>query len=156
MIEKQLLVKVMEPENLILLGSSKDDDFNNRDFMVDDDETCFVIHIEEGGDLNVGSDGFGSVVTVEEFLKWAEYAKEEYGENWYDDITGAALLRDFSGDISITARLEDGTYSSNFDIDDYIQHQLDDEYPCAVVVLPSGSKVTVLKDTDHLHSLLNG
>ena len=133
------------PQTIILLGDGTND-CDNYDFQVTDDESGFDIYVGGKESKSSSCTGFGSIVTLSQYKKWI---KDTEGEG-YRDITDAFIIPGFVGTIGISAKLEDGSYSTDFDLEDYIQHQLndDDSYAEVIINFPVGTELFKIKDHD--------
>ena len=128
-----------EETTLVVMGTIDHND--NRDVEITDDYTSFGVYV---GDKKVKgfyeSDGFISIMTLPEFKIW---------QTQYPDIMtdGAGidsfLLTNFKGTISVTAMV-DGEFTSDFDLSDYIQHQLEDAE--VFLTLPEGTEIIKMDD----------
>lgn len=131
-----------EPTNLIVLGTDNDIQYGNCDFKITDDESSFGVCIDSEFKKNFDSDGFVSILTIDEYEKWLE--DEENKESYLDPFCpfDAFLIPNFIGDIEIGVKLSDGSYDTNFDIDDYICHQYDDIYVEGICInLPKDTEI---------------
>ena len=127
-----------KPETIVILG-------DGNDFQVTDDESGFDLYVG-GKDTKkyISCSGFGSVITLNEYKTWL--ADEDH--EGYTDIVDAYIIPGFVGTVGISARLDDGTYSNEFDLDDYIQHQFDDNYAEVIVNFPEGTELYQIKNHD--------
>ena len=96
------------------------------------------------------SDGFISIMTLPEFAKWQkQYPLDVYCKSPAEDAMtdgGAVdsfLLPNFKGTIGVTAMV-DGEFTSDFDLSDYIQHQLEDAE--VFLTLPEGTEILKMDD----------
>lgn len=126
-----------KPETIVILG-------DGNDFQVTDDESGFDLYVG-GKDTKkyISCSGFGSVITLNEYKTWL--ADEDH--EGYTDIVDAYIIPGFVGTVGISARLDDGTYSNEFDLDDYIQHQFD-SYADVVINFPEGTELYEIKNHD--------
>ena len=128
-----------EETTLVVMGTIDHND--NRDVEITDDYTSFGVYV---GDKKVKgfyeSDGFISIMTLPEFKIW---------QTQYPDIMtdGAGidsfLLPNFKGTIGVTAMV-DGEFTSDFDLSDYIEHQLEDAE--VFLTLPEGTEIVKMDD----------
>ena len=128
-----------EETTLVVMGTIDHND--NRDVEITDDYTSFGVYV---GDKKVKgfyeSDGFISIMTLPEFKIW---------QTQYPDIMtdGAGidsfLLTNFKGTIGVTAMV-DGEFTSDFDLSDYIEHQLEDAE--VFLTLPEGTEIVMMDD----------
>jgi hypothetical protein len=139
--KQQTLMTFDKPTTIVLLGDGTND-CDNSDFQVTDDESGFDIYV--GGKPSKYSSsctGFGSVVTLEEYKNW------KYNLEYDGDISDAYIITGFTGTIGISAKLEDDSYSTDFDLDDYICHQFDG-YVDVIINLPEGTELHKIEDHD--------
>jgi hypothetical protein len=128
-----------EETTLVVVGTIDHND--NRDVEITDDYTSFVVYV---GDKKVKgfyeSDGFISIMTLPEFAKW----QKQYPDAMTDGgAVDSFLLPHFKGTIGVTAMV-DGEFTSDFDLSDYIQHQLEDAE--VFLTLPEGTKIIKMDD----------
>lgn len=116
------LVTFDTPTDIVIFGHN-DDNYNTlADFMVTDDETGFDLYINGVEKSTLSSSGFGSIMTLDEYKKLYSKRGEEMAEF---AIVDGYVISGFKGKIEIGAKLEDGSFSTEFDTTDYIQHQFD-------------------------------
>ena len=116
------LVTFDTPTDIVIFGHN-DDNYNTlADFMVTDDETGFDLYINGVEKSTLSSSGFGSIMTLDEYKKLYSKRGEEMAEF---AIVDGYVISGFKGKIEIGAKLEDGSFSTDFDTTDYIQHQFD-------------------------------
>jgi len=139
------LTSYSEPTDFVILGCEYD---GEHDIEITDDYTGLDIY--EGGKrkFSIESDGFISIMSIDGYKNWVK----EYGEDC-GDACDAVLVSGYQGDIRVGAKLEDGTFSTDFNFNDYIQHQIDD---CESVFInfPSGTQINKIKDHD-LNSVIS-
>jgi len=125
-----------KPETLVVIG-------DGDEFQITDDESGFDLYV--GGEYKHGicCFGFGSVMTLNEYKYWQQNNDLEDST----DMIDAYLIPGFLGTIGISARLDDGTYSNEFDLDDYISHQFDG-YADVVINFPEGTELYQIKNHD--------
>ena len=126
-----------KPETVVILG-------DGNDFQITDDESGFDLYVG-GKDTKkyISCSGFGSVLTLNEYKTWLSDEDHE----GYTDIVDAYIIPGFVGTIGISARLDDGSFSDEFDLDDYICHQFD-SYADVVINFPEGTEVYEIKNHD--------
>jgi len=138
-IKSQTVRTYNEETTLVVMGTI--DHNENRDVEITDDYTSFGVYV---GDKRIKgyyeSDGFISIMTLPEFKKWQA--------NFPDAMTdgGAVdsfLLPNFKGTIGVTAMVDD-EFTSDFDLGDYIQHQLEDAD--VFLTLPEGTEIMKMDD----------
>ena len=129
-----------EETTLVVMGTIDHND--NRDVEITDDYTGFEVYVGnkkmKGG---YESDGFISIMTLPEFAKWQKQYPDTMTEGGGVD---SFLLPNFKGTIGITA-ICDGEFTTDFDLSDYIQHQLED----AEVFLTLPEETEILKMDDY-------
>lgn len=128
-----------EETTLVVMGTIDHND--NRNVEITDDYTSFEVYV---GDKKVKgfyeSDGFISIMTLPEFAKW----QKQYSDAMKDGgAVDSFLLLNFKGTIGVTA-LCDGEFTSDFDLSDYIQHQLEDAR--VFLTLPEGTEIVKMDD----------
>ena len=133
-------VRIFDEETtLVVVGTIDHDD--NRDVEITDDYTSFEVYV--GNKKMKGSyesDGFISIMTLPEFKKW----QKQYPDAMTDGGgIGSFLLPNFKGTIGVTAMV-DGEFTSDFDLSDYIQHQLEDAE--VFLTLPEGTEIVKMDD----------
>jgi hypothetical protein len=125
-----------KPETIVVIG-------DGDEFQITDDESGFDLYV--GGEYKHGicCFGFGSVMTLNEYKYWKE--NNDYEDSI--DMVDAYLIPGFVGTIGISAKLDDGSFSDEFDIDDYISHQFDG-YADVVINFPEGTELYEIKNHD--------
>jgi hypothetical protein len=128
-----------EETTLVVMGTIDHND--NRDVEITDDYTSFEVYV---GDKKLKgfyeSDGFISIMTLPEFKKWQiQYPDAMKDGGGVDSF----LLPNFKGTIGVTV-LCDGEFTSDFDLGDYIQHQLEDAE--VFLTLPKGTEIVKMDD----------
>lgn len=128
-----------EETTLVVMGTIDHND--NRDVEITDDYTSFEVYV---GDKKIKgfyeSDGFISIMTLPEFKKWQTQYPDAMKDGGGVD---SFLLPNFKGTIGVTA-LCDGEFTSDFDLSDYIQHQLEDAE--VFLTLPEGTEIVKMDD----------
>lgn len=125
-----------KPETIVVIG-------DGDEFQITDDESGFDLYV--GGEYKHGicCFGFGSVMTLNEYKYWKE--NNDYEDSI--DMIDAYLIPGFVGTIGISAKLDDGSFSNEFDLDDYISHQFDG-YADVVINFPEGTELYEIKNHD--------
>jgi len=125
-----------KPETLVVIG-------DGDEFQITDDESGFDLYV--GGEYKHGicCFGFGSVMTLNEYKYWQQNNDLEDST----DMVDAYLIPGFVGTIGISAKLDDGSFSNEFDLDDYISHQFDG-YADVVINFPEGTELYEIKNHD--------
>lgn len=128
-----------EETTLVVMGTIDHND--NRDVEITDDYTSFEVYVGnkkmKGG---YESDGFISIMTLPEFAKWQKQYPDAMKDGGGVD---SFLLPNFKGTIGITA-ICDGEFTTDFDLSDYIQHQLEDAE--VFLTLPEGTEILKMDD----------
>lgn len=128
-----------EETTLVVMGTIDHND--NRDVEITDDYTSFEVYV--GNKKLKGfyeSDGFISIMTLPEFKKWQTQYPDAMKDGGGVD---SFLLPNFKGTIGVTV-LCDGEFTSDFDLGDYIQHQLEDAE--VFLTLPEGTEIVKMDD----------
>jgi hypothetical protein len=133
-VESKTVRTYNEETTLVVMGTIDHND--NRDVEITDDYTRFDVLIGnkkmKGG---YESDGFISIMTLPEFAKWQKQYPDAMSDGGGVD---SFLLPNFKGTIGVTA-LCDGEFTTDFDLSDYIQHQLEDAE--IFLTLPEGTEI---------------
>jgi predicted adenine nucleotide alpha hydrolase (AANH) superfamily ATPase len=134
--KQQTLRTFDKPETIVVIG-------DGEEFQITDDESGFDLYV--GGEYKHGvcCFGFGSVMTLNEYKNWQQNNDLEDSI----DMVDAYLIPGFVGTIGISAKLDDGSYSNEFDLDDYICHQFDG-YADVVINFPEGTELYEIKNHD--------
>ena len=133
-----------EETTLVVMGTIDHND--NRDVEITDDYTSFEVLV---GDKKIKgsyeSDGFISIMTLPEFAKWQKQYPDAMKDGGGVD---SFLLPNFKGTIGVTAKITndmvDGEFTTDFDLSDYIQHQLEDAE--VFLTLPEGTEIMKMDD----------
>ena len=121
-----------EPTDIVILG---DDQELGKKFDITDDESAFDIYQNGKRKATLSCTGFGSVMTLSEYQNLYIEKGHEMGE-W--GIIEGVVVTGFCGKLGIAALDDNGNFRTDFDLDDYIQHQSDDY--CEVVIdVPCGN-----------------
>jgi len=134
-------VRIFDEETtLVVVGTIDHED--NRDVEITDDYTGFEVYVGnkkmKGG---YESDGFISIMTLPEFKIW----QKKYPDAMTDGGgIGSFLLPNFKGTIGVTAMYDVGEFTNDFDLNDYIQHQVEDA--CVSLTLPEGTEIVKMDD----------
>ena len=125
-----------KPETIVVIG-------DGDEFQITDDESGFDLYV--GGEYKHGvcCFGFGSVMTLNEYKNWRQ--NNDYEDSI--DMIDAYLIPGFVGTIGISAKLDDGSYSNEFDLNDYICHQFED-YADVIINFPEGTELYEIKNHD--------
>ena len=134
-------VRIFDEETtLVVVGTIDHDD--NRDVEITDDYTSFEVYV--GNKKMKGSyesDGFISIMTLPEFKKWQKQYPDAMKDGGGID---SFLLPHFKGTIGVTAMYDVGEFTNDFDLNDYIQHQIEDA--CVSLTLPEGTEIVKMDD----------
>ena len=134
-------VRIFDEETtLVVVGTIDHDD--NRDVEITDDYTSFEVYV--GNKKMKGSyesDGFISIMTLPEFKKWQKQYPDAMKDGGGID---SFLLPNFKGTIGVTAMYDVGEFTNDFDLSDYIQHQIEDA--CVSLTLPEGTEIVKMDD----------
>jgi hypothetical protein len=132
-----------EKTTLVILGDYNDD---SSDFSITDDETGFGVYIgDKEHSTSYESDGFVSILTLDEFKNWRTKIEKE--GNDIEDVLGSSfLIPDFKGTIGVVAKTNN-EFTTDFDLDDYICHQVDNCYD-VYLTLPEGT--TIIEMENHV------
>lgn len=127
-----------QPTNLVIVGTSND----NEDIKITDDHSSFEVFI--GDNLHNGSyecDGFVSIMEVEQYKQWL--SEQDLDE--YDPFGGISCIYipDFQGTIGVVAKTDDDDFTTDFDVDDYICHQINGY---VYLTLPEGTTLIEMED----------
>jgi predicted small metal-binding protein len=125
-----------KPEMIVVIG-------DGDEFQITDDESGFDLYVAGEYKHGICCFGFGSVMTLNEYKYWQQNNDLEDST----DMVDAYLIPGFVGTIGISAKLEDGSFSNEFDIDDYICHQFDG-YADVVINFPEGTELYEIKNHD--------
>jgi hypothetical protein len=139
-IKSKIIKTFNEETTLVIMGTMDHNELH--DVEITDDYTGFGVFV---GDKMVKasyeSDGFISIMTLDNFKNW-QVAYPEFLTN--GGGVDSFLLPNFKGTISVTAKIN-GEFTNQFDLSDYIQHQLndydEDSYADIFLVLPEGTEV---------------
>ena len=135
------LKTIDEPTHLIVMGTQDHND--NEEYSITDDFCGFHSYIngkKVQRRYEYESDGFVSIMTVDEYKKWLSK------NPWVTEDGGGVssfFLPNFSGTIEVGCKMEDGSFSTDFDLnDEYIAHQFGyDEYPEIFMNFPEGTTI---------------
>jgi hypothetical protein len=134
-------VRIFDEETtLVVVGTIDHDD--NRDVEITDDYTSFEVYVgNKKAKGSYESDGFISIMTLPEFKKWQKQYPDAMKDGGGVD---SFLLPNFKGTIGVTAMYDVGEFTNEFDLNDYIQHQLEDA--CVSLTLPEGTQIMKMDD----------
>lgn len=140
------------PTDIVLLGLGEDMQQSvNRiaDFMIYDDESRFMLYVgDEKKGKNINSMGFGSVMTIDQYQKFLDLAKNDPNDTfqeWCDsDLISGVVIPNFVGNIGIAGITESGKFTSDIDLNDFIARQ--DGIHDVAINIPSGFTYHPLND----------
>ena len=114
-----------------------------RDVELDDDFINFYVF--NNGKIYSSHDtaGFLSIMSVEEYQEVLANLSEEEKETMGDIGISGVYLHNFTGDIGFLVCDDDGNFTNDFNLNDYIQHQIGGSI---CIILPDNTNVTVLND----------
>ncbi len=135
------LISFDEPTDIVIYGHNEEP--CEAEFSITDDESSFELYKNGEPNTTLGSFGFGSVITLEEYKKVYSANKETFNE--MDGVISGVIVRNFKGTIGIAAVDSDGELSTDFDLDDYIQHQFDDHMD-VVINIPGNPTIVELNE----------
>lgn len=123
-----------EPTDLVILGTIDAND--NRDIEIDDDYASLEIRVNEKPVKSIETDGFVSILTVDQYKKWHKKWMDEgalTGDDEDDRDIGleAIFVAGFTGTIGIGVFSKKMGYVTDFDATDFICHddQFNNDYP---------------------------
>tara|TARA_R110000772_G_scaffold2410_4_gene8505 strand:- start:10885 stop:12252 length:1368 start_codon:yes stop_codon:yes gene_type:complete len=121
------ILQTFDNESIVIVGCDID---GNYDFSLTDDFSDFTVQCGNET-IDVESNGFVSILTIDEFKKNKDFI--------FENDCGSVLIPNMKGDLRIGAESDDGTFTSRFDLGDYIYQQLDDHN--VVVKTPDGMEM---------------
>ena len=136
-----------EPTDIIIFGDNDDGNATNS-FDINDDETSFSISYN-GKSRTLTSGGFASLMTLAEYKDYLNRNHKSMVEHGIADMIEGVLVTNFKGTIGIAAVKENGEYTSDFDLTDFILHQEcseGDYFQDVMVNIPGDVNVFPLND----------
>ena len=127
-----------KPTNLVIVGTGD----AGSDIEITDDYSSYDVYI--GGKpqkFSTECDGFVKIMEVDEYKQWLTTIDVEDAFDAIDCL----FLPNFKGKIGAVAKTEEGDFSTDFHLDDYICHQFDD-YVEVGLVFPEGTTIFQMKD----------
>ena len=127
-----------KPTNLVIVGTGD----AGSDIEITDDYTSYDVYI--GGKIqkfSTESDGFVKIMEVDEYKQWLSTVDVEDAFDAIDCL----FVPNFKGTIGAVVKTEEGDFSTDFHLDDYICHQFDD-YVEVGLVFPEGTTIFQMKD----------
>lgn len=117
-----------KPTTLVVLDTTMSD-HSSRGIEVTDDESSFSLFVNGKKKSEYGCLGFINILTLDEFneIKKKSIKDGTWEDGFGDGIIQGFVVPNFIGSIGVVARNEDtGKFHDEFDLSDYIQHQLYD------------------------------
>ena len=127
-----------KPTNLVIVGTGD----AGSDIEITDDYTSYDVYI--GGKIqkfSTESDGFVKIMEVDEYKQWLATVDVEDAFDAIDCL----FVPNFKGTIGAVVKTEEGDFSTDFHLDDYICHQFED-YVEVGLVFPEGTTILQMKD----------
>jgi hypothetical protein len=127
-----------KPTNLVIVGTGD----AGSDIEITDDYTSYDVYI--GGKIqkfSTESDGFVKIMEVDEYKQWLATVDVEDAFDAIDCL----FVPNFKGTIGAVVKTEEGDFSTDFNLDDYICHQFED-YVEVGLVFPEGTTILQMKD----------
>lgn len=135
----QTISEFTEPTTIVIFGDSP-----SSSIQITDDETCLSVIIGNKVAYELGSSGFADIMTLDEYKNYYKQNKSMLED--CEGLIGGIVIPSFVGKVGITAFNEDGA-TGNFNLNDFILHQLDYELDYEVgIVLPEGTLAVKLND----------
>lgn len=129
-----------KPTNLIIVGTGGGD--AGSDLQITDDYSGYDVYIgDKPQKFSTECDGFVTIMEVDEYKKWLTTVDVEDAFDAIDCL----FVPNFKGTIGAVAKTEEGEFSTEFHLDDYICHQFDD-YVEVGLVFPEGTTIFQMKD----------
>jgi hypothetical protein len=137
-IKSKVLRTYDEPTTLVVIGFV--DHNENSDVMITDDETGFDVHIGDNLEESFCSGGDISIMNLPEFKMWQKKFSDAIGEDTGFD---SFLLPNFKGYIGVTGININNEFITDFDLDNFIKHQVD----CSVsLTFPEGTQIVKMEN----------
>lgn len=128
-----------KPTNLIIVGTGGGD--AGSDLQITDDYSGYDVYIgDKPQKFSTECDGFVTIMEVDEYKKWLTTVDVDAF-----DAIDCLFVPNFKGTIGAVAKTEEGEFSTEFHLDDYICHQFDD-YVEVGLVFPEGTTILQMKD----------
>ena len=128
-----------KPTNLIIVGTGGGD--AGSDLQITDDYSGYDVYIgDKPQKFSTECDGFVTIMEVDEYKKWLTTVDVDAF-----DAIDCLFVPNFKGTIGAVAKTEEGEFSTEFHLDDYICHQFDD-YVEVGLVFPEGTTIFQMKD----------
>jgi len=129
-----------KPTNLVIVGTETG--LSGDTLEITDDYTSYDVYI--GGKpqkFSTECDGFVKIMEVDEYKQWLATVDVEDAFDAIDCL----FVPNFKGTIGAVAKTEEGDFSTDFDLSDYICHQFED-YVEVGLVFPEGTTIFQMKD----------
>lgn len=131
------LMSFKTPTDIVILGA----DHEGRDIEITDDYSDLHVYTDGKFDFSMETEGHVSVLTIDKYKEWVSESPSK-------GSIDALIVAGFVGDIGVGVKLKDGSYVTDFDENDYIQHQLDDEWAQVFINFPKGTQMFEIKNHD--------
>jgi hypothetical protein len=129
-----------EETTLVVMGTMDHNELH--DVEITDDYTGFGVYVGGKRMKDYESDGFISIMTLDNFKKWqASYPEFLTDGGGVDSF----LLPNFKGTIGITAMVDD-YFTNQFDLSDFILHQDGMDEAEVFLTLPEGTEIMKMDD----------
>lgn len=127
-----------KPTNLVIVGTGD----AGSDIEITDDYSSYDVYIDgKPQKFSTECDGFVKIMEVDEYKQWLTTIDVEDAFDAIDCL----FLPNFKGKIGAVAKTEEGDFSTDFHLDDYICHQFED-YVEVGLVFPEGTTIFQMKD----------
>lgn len=129
-----------KPTNLVIVGTGGGD--TGSDLQITDDYSGYDVYIgDKPQKFSTKCDGFVTIMEVDEYKQWLTTVDVEDAFDAIDCL----FVPNFKGTIGAVAKTEEGDFSTDFDLSDYICHQFED-YVEVGLVFPEGTTIFQMKD----------
>ena len=122
-------------------------------FEIDDNYIEIGLRVDGQEKQKFKTNGFVTILPLEDFKLWLKKNKI-YKFKDIDDFIGGdiVLSKNFIGKIEVDVQLLDGSYTDNFNFNDYIRNQFENEdFNVNVFInLPKGTSITEITDPSQL------
>ena len=131
-----IIKTIKDPQDIFILGCWIEE--CQTEFKITDDYSGFDIFVGSTSNPrthSIACDGFGTILTTEEMIKYKDEIEESYEDC---DIV---MLPNFVGDIVVGVITDDGERFDNLDLDDYLLPQVSES--CGVFLeLPENTETS--------------
>lgn len=114
-----------------------------RDIEIDDDFSSLYLYVDGKEVKPIETEGHVTIMTIDTYKSWIEDMKDTGAFSTVDPV----LVPGFVGSIGIGAKLDDGSFTTDFDENDYI-HQHYDGYPDVFINFPEGTGIFNIEGHD--------